>query len=55
LFIAAAIGWVVVADFGGGLQELFIAVAAGSIAFGAIIAERFESAAGPRLARLQQS
>ena len=38
LFIAAAIGWVVVADFGGGLQELFIAVAAGSIAFGAIIA-----------------
>jgi hypothetical protein len=38
LFIAAVIGWIVVADLGGGLQELFIAVAAGSIFSGAIVA-----------------
>jgi putative MATE family efflux protein len=38
LFIAAGIGWFVVADLGGGLRELFIAVAAGSIVSGAIVA-----------------
>jgi Na+-driven multidrug efflux pump len=38
LLIAAGIGWFVVAGLGGGLQQLFIAVAAGSIASGAIVA-----------------
>jgi len=38
LFIAAVIGWIVVAGLGGGLRELFIAVAAGSLASGAIVA-----------------
>lgn len=38
LFIAAGIGWIVVANLGGGLRELFIAVAAGSIVSGAIVA-----------------
>jgi putative MATE family efflux protein len=38
LFIAAVIGWIVVAYLGGGLRELFIAVAAGSIFSGAIVA-----------------
>jgi Na+-driven multidrug efflux pump len=38
LFIAAVIGWFIVADLGGGLQELFIAVAAGSIVSGTIVA-----------------
>jgi len=38
LFVAAGIGWIVVADLGGGLRELFIAVAAGSLASGAIVA-----------------
>jgi len=45
----AAIRWVVVADFGGGLQELFIAVAAGSIAFGAQLSRERSN---PRWARL---
>ncbi len=31
LLVAAGIGWIVVANFGGGLRDLFIAVAAGSI------------------------
>jgi hypothetical protein len=38
LLVAAGIGWIVVADLGGGLQELFIAVAAGSIVSSAIVA-----------------
>jgi putative MATE family efflux protein len=38
LFIAAVIGWIVVADLGGGLRALFMAVAAGSIVSGAIVA-----------------
>jgi Na+-driven multidrug efflux pump len=38
LLIAAGIGWIVVANLGGGLRELFIAVAAGSIMSGAIVA-----------------
>jgi len=38
LFIAAGIGWIVVANLGGELRELFIAVAAGSIVSGAIVA-----------------
>ena len=38
LFTAAGIGWIVVAHLGGGLRELFIAVAAGSIVSGAIVA-----------------
>jgi MATE family, multidrug efflux pump len=38
LLIAAGIGWIVVAHFGGGLRELFITVAAGSIVSGAIVA-----------------
>jgi hypothetical protein len=37
LLIAAGIGWVVVVNLGGGLRELFIAVAAGSIVSGAIV------------------
>jgi putative MATE family efflux protein len=38
LLIAAGIGWIVVADLGGGLRELFMAVAAGSIVSGVIVA-----------------
>jgi putative MATE family efflux protein len=38
LLIAAGLGWIVVADLGGGLRELFIAVAAGSIVSAAIVA-----------------
>jgi Na+-driven multidrug efflux pump len=38
LILAAAVGWLVVAGFGGGLGALFIAVAAASLAFGGIIA-----------------
>jgi MATE family, multidrug efflux pump len=38
LLVAAGIGWIVVADLGGGLRELFIAVAAGSIVSSAIVA-----------------
>jgi putative MATE family efflux protein len=38
LLIAAGIGWIVVAGLGGGLQQLFIAVAAGSIVSGGIVA-----------------
>jgi len=38
LLIAAGIGWIVVANLGGELRELFIAVAAGSIVSGAIVA-----------------
>lgn len=38
LLIAAGMGWIVVANLGGGLRELFIAVAAGSIVSGAIVA-----------------
>jgi putative MATE family efflux protein len=38
LLIAAGFGWIVVANLGGGLRELFIAVAAGSIVSGAIVA-----------------
>jgi len=38
LLIAAGIGWIVVADFGGGLRELFMAVAAGSIVSAVIVA-----------------
>jgi putative MATE family efflux protein len=38
LLIAAGIGWIVVTEFDGGLEELFIAVAMGSIASGAIVA-----------------
>ena len=38
LLIAAGIGWIVVVDFGGGLRELFMAVAAGSIVSGVIVA-----------------
>ncbi|NOJ38032.1 MATE family efflux transporter [Bradyrhizobium sp. WSM 1791] len=38
LFVAAGIGWLVVADLGGGLRELFITVAAGSIVSGGIVA-----------------
>jgi putative MATE family efflux protein len=38
LLIAAGLGWIVVVSFGGGLRELFIAVAAGSIVSGAIVA-----------------
>ena len=38
LFIAAGIGWAVVANLGGGLRELFVVVAAGSIVSGAIVA-----------------
>jgi Na+-driven multidrug efflux pump len=37
LMIAAGLGWIVVADLGGGLRELFIAVAAGSIVSGSIV------------------
>lgn len=37
LLVAAGIGWVVVADLGGGLWELFVAVAAGSIVSGGIV------------------
>jgi len=38
LLIAGGVGWIVVADFGGGLRELFIAAAVASIAFGGITA-----------------
>jgi hypothetical protein len=38
LLIAAGIGWIVVVNFGGGLRELFIAGAVGSIVSGAIVA-----------------
>lgn len=38
LLIAAGLGWVVVANLGGGLRELFIAVAAGSVVSAAIVA-----------------
>jgi putative MATE family efflux protein len=38
LLIAAGFGWIVVANLGGGLHELFIAVAAGSIVSVAIVA-----------------
>jgi MATE family, multidrug efflux pump len=38
LLVAAGIGWIVVADLGGGLRGLFIAVAAGSIVSSAIVA-----------------
>jgi putative MATE family efflux protein len=38
LLIAAGIGWIVVANLGGGLRELFIAGAVGSIVSGAIVA-----------------
>jgi putative MATE family efflux protein len=38
LLIAAGLGWIVVANLGGGLRELFIAVAAGSIVSAAIVA-----------------
>jgi putative MATE family efflux protein len=38
LLIAAGFGWIVVANLGGGLRELFIAVAAGSIVSAAIVA-----------------
>ena len=38
LLIAAGFGWIVVAYLGGGLRELFMAVAAGSIVSGVIVA-----------------
>jgi len=38
LLVAAGIGWIVVADLGGALRGLFIAVAAGSIVYSAIVA-----------------
>ncbi|WP_249734510.1 MATE family efflux transporter [Bradyrhizobium sp. sGM-13] len=38
LLVAAGIGWLVVAYLGGGLRELFITVAAGSIVSGGIVA-----------------
>ena len=38
LFIAAGIGWIIVVDLGGGLRELFMAGAAGSIVSAAIVA-----------------
>ena len=38
LLISAGIGWIVVADLGGGLRDLFMAVAAGSIVSGVIVA-----------------
>lgn len=38
LLIAAGTGWIIVANLGGGLRELFIAVAAGSIVSAAIVA-----------------
>jgi hypothetical protein len=38
LLIAAGIGWIVVINFGGGLRELFIAGAVGSIVSGGIVA-----------------
>jgi len=38
LLIAAGIGWIVVTEFDGGLEELFIAVAVGSIVSSAIVA-----------------
>jgi hypothetical protein len=36
--IAAGIGWIIVAELGGGLRELFMAGAAGSIVSAAIVA-----------------
>jgi putative MATE family efflux protein len=38
LFIAAGIGWIIVVDLSGGLRELFMAGAAGSIVSAAIVA-----------------
>jgi putative MATE family efflux protein len=38
LLIAAGIGWIIVVDLGGGLRELFMAGAAGSIVSAAIVA-----------------
>jgi putative MATE family efflux protein len=38
LIVAALIGWLIVAGFGGGLGALFLTVAAGSLAFGGICA-----------------
>jgi putative MATE family efflux protein len=38
LFIAAGLGWIIVVDLGGGLRELFMAGAAGSIVSAAIVA-----------------
>jgi hypothetical protein len=38
LLVAAGLGWIVVAGLGGGLRELFIAVAAGSLISGGIVA-----------------
>ncbi|WP_082649641.1 MATE family efflux transporter [Bradyrhizobium lablabi] len=38
LIVAAGLGWIVVAYIGGGLRELFIAVAAGSLISGGIVA-----------------
>jgi putative MATE family efflux protein len=38
LFITAGIGWIIVVDLGGGLRELFMAGAAGSIVSAAIVA-----------------
>jgi Na+-driven multidrug efflux pump len=37
LLIAAGIGWILVAHLGGGLRELFMAVAAGSVVSGVIV------------------
>nr|WP_249780566.1 MATE family efflux transporter [Bradyrhizobium sp. dw_411] len=38
LIIAAAIGWIIVVHFGGGLRALFIAVAAASVTYGVVTA-----------------
>jgi hypothetical protein len=38
LFIVAGIGWIIVVDLEGGLRELFMAGAAGSIVSAAIVA-----------------
>lgn len=52
LLIAAGLGWIVVAHLGGGLRELFIAVAAGSIVSAVIVASALWLRGwGPRPAR----
>lgn len=48
LLIAAGLGWTVVVGFGGGLRELFIAGAVGSIVSGAIVASALCSVDGDR-------
>ena len=52
LLVAAGLGWIVVANLGGGLRELFIAVAAGSILSAVIVASALWLRGwGPRPAR----